>query len=292
MTILKKIDMAVDGMFAKQTDWPIVHSSMKPNSSVLFYGTDNNNDYEINKARLPLDWIYNSLPVTYNFNSNGLRMEKNIEQVDSNYFIAFGCSHTVGVGVALENTWPYLLSKELNIDYINSAVSGSSIKLNAINFFNMLDQVGTLPKIVAFAWPSSVRYTWYSQGQFLFYLPRYTTDKKEFKLQTQAYNDMLMTDVLTSEAVFYRNMIKTTCKKLGIMYCETSFDYRCEFVKNLGIQLANTDSGPHVLNNMDLGFINNQFARDIRDMSGGNLFGHVGIGLHKNAQKILINQLA
>lgn len=284
--------MAADGMFAEQTAWPIIHSSMEPNSSLSFYGTDNKDDYEINKLRLPKDWIYNSTPITYNFNSSGLRMEKEIAQIKSNYLIAFGCSHTIGVGVPLENTWPHLMSKELNLDYVNSAVSGSSIKLNALNFFNMLNTVDELPTVVAIAWPSSVRYTWYSQGQFLFYLPRFATDQNKFKLQTRSYNDILMTDVLTSEAIFYRNMVKTTCNKLGIKYCETSFDFRCEFVKTLDIQLAKTaDEGASSLENISLDFINDNFARDIRDTSDGGVFGHVGIGLHKTAQKILVDQL-
>jgi hypothetical protein len=297
MKKLKKIHMDVDGMFAAQTAWPIVHSSMKPGSSTLFYGTDNADDFKINQTRLPSEWMYNTTDISYNFNSAGLRMDKEISDVNSNYLIAFGCSHTLGVGVALKDSWPYLMAQELNMDYINSAVSGSSIKLNVINFFNMLSTVKELPKIVAIAWPSSVRYTWYSKEQFLFYLPRYATDKVEFKLQTQAYNDMLMTDLLTTESIFYRNMLKTTCNRLGIKFCETSFDPVCEFVSTLNITLA--DNSPllklidscYYSNSIDVEYLNNYFARDVRDLDNNCIFGHVGIKQHLNAKNILMEQL-
>jgi hypothetical protein len=289
--------MDVDGIFATQTEWPIVHSSMKLGLS-KFYGTDNLDDFEINKSRLPSGWMYNTTDISYNFNSNGLRMDKEILDVDSNYLIAFGCSHTLGVGVALKDSWPYLMAQELNMDYINSAVSGSSIKLNVINFFNMLNTVKELPKIVAIAWPSSVRYTWYSKEQFLFYLPRRGTDKPEFKLQTQAYNDMLMTDLLTTESIFYRNMLKTTCNRLGIKVCETSFDLHCKFASSLTIPVADnspllklTDLCYHNNNNINVEYLNNYFARDVRDLENNYIFGHVGIMQHLTAKNILMEQI-
>ena len=283
--------MAVDGMFADQTGWPLIHSSMKPNTSTSYYGTDTENDFAVNKKRLPLEWIYNSKSITYNFNSDGLRMDKETNEVDSDYMVAFGCSHTLGVGIALEDTWPYLMSKKLQLDYINLGVSGSSIKLNAINFFNMISKIEHLPKVVAFAWPSSVRYTWYSKGQFLFYLPRYTSEKTEFKHITQAYNNLLMTDVLTSDAVFYRNMIKTTCNRLGIKYCEIGLDPRCEFASAINLPVATSLIDSHIIDNVNLDTLHSFFARDVRDKTDNVIFAHIGIGTHLDAVKLLIDQL-
>jgi hypothetical protein len=283
--------MEVDGIFFEQTAWPLVHSSMKPNASLSYYGTDTVEDFEKNKHRLPSDWVYQNKPISYKFNKHGLRMNKELDQVDSNYMVAFGCSHTLGVGVAIEDTWPFLMSKKLNIDYINLGVSGSSIKLNAINFFNMLEHSKTLPKLVAFAWPSSIRYTWYSQGQFLFYLPRFSSSKKEFKYITNAYENLLMSDALTTDAIFYRNMVKTTCDKLGISYCETGFDDRCEFVKSLNIQASTPVLSTTNINRIDLDSLNTLFARDIRDKVNDEIFAHIGIDDHQLAVDVLIKQL-
>lgn len=278
MTILKKIHMDTQ-VPAKYDSWPIVHSSMIPNSVEEFYGTDTLENFLINTKRLPIEWPYHTKQIEYSFNNHGLRMNKEIDEISKDYIVTFGCSHTVGVGVALEETWPYLLSKELKLDYINSAVSGSSIKLNCINFFNMISTVTTLPKVVAFAWPSSVRHTTYSNGEFLFYLPRFTTDNQQYKYHVQAYESMLMTDILTYDAVFYRNMIKTTCNRLGIQYCEITFDERCEFAKTLDIDVAIL---PKTYNTM---------ARDVRDKSEGLKFAHVGTDLHTMATLLLLKQL-
>jgi hypothetical protein len=278
MTILKKIDM--DTRVKTPNDvWPIIHSSMVPNTVTSFYGTDTEEDFLKNKLRLPADWIYHTKQIEYKFNACGLRMNKELDQVADNFLVAFGCSHTVGVGVSLEDTWPHLLAAELDLDYINSASSGSSVKLNCINFFNMLGNIKVLPKVVGFAWPSSVRHITYSKDEFLFYLPRFTSDKKDYKYHVQAYQAMLMTDILTYDAVIYRNMIKNTCNQLGIKYCEVTFDDRCEFAKKLNIDVAML---PKTLNTM---------ARDVRDKTDNMYFAHAGVDTHQLAYQLLLKQL-
>jgi len=201
--------------------WPIVHSSMKPNQFLEFYGTDT-------KENADTSWSGNT--ISYKFNSLGLRMNKEVSDVDHNYIVTFGCSHTVGVGLALEDTWPNLVSKETGIDYINSAVVGSSIKLNAINFFNMLDSVEQLPKAVIFAWPSSTRYCFFHNQKFVFYMPNYITDDETYKKFSDSYKSLLMTDFNVTESATYRHMIKTTCNRLGIKYIDFGFDQTDEFI--------------------------------------------------------------
>jgi hypothetical protein len=136
-----------------------------------------------------------------------------------------------------------------------------------------------LPKIVAFAWPSSIRHVTYSKGEFLFYLPRFTADRKKFKYHVDAYEAMLMTDILTYDAIIYRNMVKTTCQRLGISYCEITFDSRCEVAKELNINVAFL---PKTLNSM---------ARDVRDKTDGSYFAHVGVDTHVLAKDLLTKQL-
>jgi hypothetical protein len=200
--------------------WPIVHSSMKPNQYLEFYGTD---------IKEKIDPLWKGNPISYKFNSLGLRMNKEISDVDKDFMVTFGCSHTVGVGLPLDDTWPSLVSKESGIDYINSAIVGSSIKLNAINFFNMLNYVERLPKAVIFAWPSSTRYCFFHDQKFVFYLPNYITDSETYKKFTDSYKSLLMTDFNVTESAMYRHMIKTTCNRLGIKYIDFSFDQNDEF---------------------------------------------------------------
>jgi hypothetical protein len=183
-------------------------------------------------------------------------MNKNIQEVESKYFVAFGCSQTLGVGVALEDTWPYLLAQDLGIDYINAGVVGSSVKLSVINFFNMLGSVENLPYAVVFAWPSSSRYCFYTYKEFVFYLPNHIPEIEHY---TAAYNELLHTDFNVEESMMYRNMVMTTCKRLGIKYVDFSFDRFDEFT-----------------NALDNAIIDNthSYARDN---------SHVGIEYHRQA---------
>ena len=65
---------------------------------------------------------------TYDFNSFGFRSPEPDPVDNGKESILFlGCSHTFGVGLPLENTYPYIVSKDLNIDYWNMSVPGSSL---------------------------------------------------------------------------------------------------------------------------------------------------------------------
>lgn len=284
MTIVKKIKIDTAGMYYDWKEYPIVHSSMVPNFVSEFYGTDLKEEFLINCNRLPDNWIYRDLKIFYKFNSKGLRMNKELSEIKDGYIAGFGCSQTLGVGIPLEQTWLHLLSDELKLDYINHGVSGGSIKLCAINFFNMISTLETLPKVAVFSWPSSVRYCFYEDGEFVFYLPRFLTDEKKFEYHTKIYNNMLMTNVLASEALFYRNMIMATCRRLGIKYAEFTFDDRDKELIQDGVPLI----FPVDVNHEDL---NEEIARDVRDKSDNSFFGHAGRRLHLRAKESIIQQL-
>lgn len=222
--------MEITSRESKISSWPVVHSSMIPNQVLNFYGTDSQERYLANLK--DKEWGYKDSVISYVFNNQGLRMNKNIEDVSKDYFISFGCSHTVGVGLALEDTWPYQVSKNCGIDYINSAVVGSSVKLNAVNFFNMLNTVDVLPKAVIFAWPSSTRYCFFHNQQFVFYLPNYIPNDTQYSKFSESYRSLLMTDFNVTESAMYRNMIRTTCSRLGIKYVDFGFDQNDDFTIN------------------------------------------------------------
>jgi hypothetical protein len=274
-----KIPMEETSLITGVDQWPIVHASMKPSNCLDFYGTDTELTFNSNIQQF-LNWRYLDKKITYKFNSLGLRMDKEVSELSKDYFVAFGCSHTLGVGVAYEDTWASQLSRLTGLDFINSAVSGSSIKLNAINFFNLLEK-GLLPRAVAFAWPSSVRYCFYEKDEFLFYLPRFISEESKFRHYSDAYKKLIMTDFNINEAIIYRNMIKTTCKLLDIKFAELSFDATDNFIKSNNI----TSIDPIV--KMEL---NDYHARDIRRLSNNKLFSHIGSGIHLLAAEHILAQ--
>jgi len=82
---------------------------------------------------------------TYKFNQHGFRSDE-FEDRDSVLYL--GCSHTIGIGLPWENTWPYLVSKVLQLKCYNLGIGGGSNDLAfrmAYNYIPMLK-----PKIVMF----------------------------------------------------------------------------------------------------------------------------------------------
>jgi len=71
-----------------------------------------------------LGWIDKT--ITYSFNSHGFRSEEfDFDERESILFL--GCSYTVGIGLPNENTWPYIVSKNLKLKCYNLGVGGCSL---------------------------------------------------------------------------------------------------------------------------------------------------------------------
>jgi hypothetical protein len=77
------------------------------------------------------------------FNSRGHRC-KEIEEINlQNYILFAGDNVGVGWGTPLEETYPYLISKALNIDYYNLSIFNGgldSLKYNLITWYHKIPQ--------------------------------------------------------------------------------------------------------------------------------------------------------
>jgi hypothetical protein len=115
---------------------------------------------ENSKKQLP-DWYYHTAEITYSFNNYGHRC-KNIQDIDQDNFILYtGCSHTMGVGLELEKTYPYLLSKSLGTDYYNLAIPGTGMDIVEYNLLTWFFKMNKKPKMVVIQWPDHSRYAEY-----------------------------------------------------------------------------------------------------------------------------------
>jgi hypothetical protein len=124
----------------------------------LFSGSDTKELYVQNLKSKPNDWYYRTNHVSYIRNSNGHRC-KEIKDIDlSNYILYAGCSHTEGIGLELEKTYPYLLSKLLNCDYYNLGLGGTGIDVLLHNLIVWFGTVKQKPKLVIIQWPFWARY--------------------------------------------------------------------------------------------------------------------------------------
>ena len=109
-------------------------------------------------TKQPNDWYYVNKKITYTYNNNGHR-SVNVNDLNfDNYVLFTGCSHTEGVGLELETTYPYLISKNLNCDYYNLALSASGIDVLEYNILHWFLQHKKKPKYVFIQWPDHSRF--------------------------------------------------------------------------------------------------------------------------------------
>lgn len=94
------------------------------------------------------------------FLSHGYFRCKTIDSIDLNNYVLFtGTSHTEGVGVDVEESFPYLVSKYFNYDYFNLAVGGTGtdvIEHNLLVWSYLFKD--HQPKYVFIEWPPEERY--------------------------------------------------------------------------------------------------------------------------------------
>lgn len=135
-----------------------------PDSTQLFYGGDEKINYEKNLIEMPEDWIYRDYPIKYKYNKHGHRC-KNMTEIDMyNYVLFTGCSHTEGIGLKLEDSFPYLISKSLNCDYYNLSLAASGIDVLMHNLLIWFSKFKYKPRCVFIQWPDHSRFLTLKDG--------------------------------------------------------------------------------------------------------------------------------
>jgi len=129
------------------------------NKNISFSHSDNEINFKASLRTKPMDWYYRDNPITYIRNSLGHRC-KDIKDIDfNNYFLTTGCSNTEGIGLHLEDTYPYVLSKKLNCDYYNLGLGGTGIDILFYNLITWLCKVKQKPKFVVLQNPDYTRFS-------------------------------------------------------------------------------------------------------------------------------------
>lgn len=93
------------------------------------------------------------------FNSLGHRC-KELSDIDlNNYALFTGCSHTLGEGLEIEHTFPYLFSKMVDIDYYNLGLSGSGVDVLLYNLNQWFHLIPQKPKVLIIQFPDYTRFS-------------------------------------------------------------------------------------------------------------------------------------
>jgi hypothetical protein len=243
--------------------------------------TDNEELYLKNKKRFGKSWYYYDNPIKYNINSMGYRMPEFDKINWDNYILFLGCSFTVGIGLHLENTFPYIVSKKLNCDYVNGAIGGSSPDFAVNNLIHFLNRAEKLPKSVVITWPDTSRTMYWGPGGFpVFKLPNlnnagtFVNSYKEFLLSSSNMFTKFKYNVET---------VKLICSSANIKLVETALNKSLHTEYHNSIKIWNLPD-----NITDVSKIHSVKARDIRiedDVS------HLGIIPHSQISKYIIDEL-
>jgi hypothetical protein len=77
-----------------------------------------------------------SVPIKYKLNSYGYRCNEFADQE----ILILGCSQTEGHGMPIESTWPHLISKKMNKDYISLAKGGDGAQAQVTKAFQFFKE--------------------------------------------------------------------------------------------------------------------------------------------------------
>jgi len=258
--------------------WPYLHSSMSPDTFLEFYGPDREDVFSRNLKYMPDDWYYRHKKITYEFNNVGLRMEKDITDLERNFVYFSGTSYSMGIGLSVEDRLSELTAKKLSLDFINSAGPTFTIKTQVLSFFNYL-KTNPYPSVLVIEYPPSHAYTFFNNQSAIMYYSKHIPDTQFNKL----YDEMKKTTFFIDESNFYRNMLQVLCKQSKIKLIEMSFHPDDKFVEDSNIIVIDPDE-------IDRNNINERFARDLL-IQNGTYSAHPGVGVHKLASEKIIQQL-
>jgi len=122
-----------------------------------FWSSDQEELFNHSVKRLGPTWKYAKEEVHYVHNTLGKRSPELSTIIDNNFFIAYGCSHTEGIGIAEEDRYSNVLAKRLGMKFLNFGQGSASQ-----NFMWMNNTLGSKnlkfkPKFVICQWPEITR---------------------------------------------------------------------------------------------------------------------------------------
>lgn len=181
-----------------------------------YYFKGEREEFENNCAKIK-NWRYKDLDITYDYNSNGHRC-KEIQDLNDDYILVTGCSTTDGHAEKLEETYPYILAKNLGLDYYNLGLKGSSVNTTYYNLTMFLNKVHIKPKAVILQWPHFNRYALvHKEGQYAVYNPM---QDFHFQYDYEVFKTLHMHELPVSHSHFYRKLTLEYLSTMNIKVIE------------------------------------------------------------------------
>ena len=127
------------------------------NSKLEFWnGTDGEQDYIRNCKKLPGNWPWRNVEISYNYNSLGYRTHE-YNNVKENYALMVGSSHSEGIGIHQHQRCSDLIEKKIGIPLLNLSVGGSGTE-HILEIIRRIDP-NHKPKFIIAEWCLGYRLT-------------------------------------------------------------------------------------------------------------------------------------
>ena len=156
------------------------YTTKKTNTILKWYPNDTEELFIINKRKndpMLTPWL--NKEILYSLNDYGFRTPqkfKGLQDKKNKRLVVFGCSFTFGIGINLEDTWGYLMAKELGYELFNLSVPGGSMDSASRVALVWLDKIK--PDLVILQQPELSRRE-YVNGTYI--LPAGVWNEKWFK---------------------------------------------------------------------------------------------------------------
>lgn len=187
-------------------------------------------DYEHDqylKNQASIDEYYHATSVNYCYNSLGYR-SKEFDQLDGDFLLAMGCSHTEGIALPEKDIWCSVLADMMDLDLINLGAGGQGLEFICYNTDLYLRNNLPLPKLVVIQHPERARiiyaekHTHNINESDIVELTVRVDDRSTRDTEAQDIHNNVYTTVIRS--AIYTNMITRMWNSVGVPVYHWTFN--------------------------------------------------------------------
>jgi hypothetical protein len=187
---------------------------------------DTEENWKKTREKFGPTWKYYDDPIEYRFNGLGYRSQGNVTDP---FFIALGCSYTMGVGIHEEDRYGDVLSKELNMPYMNFGIGGGSQNFVWMNNILLAKNLPQKPKFVIIQWPEIARLNILGKDGIRMFLPNFHGGEYANRSERNLYLGMIDSpEFLYPQALTYYESVNLLWKSLGVKVVNLTLSIECE----------------------------------------------------------------
>ena len=184
-------------------------------------GNDYESTFKENYKKYPeyLEY-YIKYPIKYYINKQYFRSKFDFEPDKSKKVNIFlGCSHTFGIGLHWEHTWPVLLSEKIGGEFINLGIPGGSIEASYITLKRFIDMYDV--QNVFHLQPVYARFLAFDKGKLSSFI---AIQENIFRMLRVFFTEYYVKnlfhdpDYMVYSHIKYMENIKYICQKRNIPY--------------------------------------------------------------------------